>query len=122
MFCLYQNNTESSGSQLCAFLMHVPPGNHSETVSREGEEILFLLEGEITQWLDGAEIVRRAGDARHFCGNQRHAWANRAATPARRLWTGTRGLFKPAGGLASPASETPEPPASFPTLSKGEKN
>ena len=49
---------------------NVPPGYRSETVSHEGEEILYVLEGAITQRLDGQEMVLTAGDSLHFRGNQ----------------------------------------------------
>lgn len=112
---LYERlSTEFPGNRLSAFILHVPPGYRSETVSHEGEEILFLLEGEITQWLDGAEIALRAGDALHFRGNQRHAWANRTTLPARLLWAGTLSLFQ-----SRPASPPPGDPPAFPTQSKG---
>lgn len=87
-------STDFPGNVLSSFLMHVPPGYVSETVSHEGEEILFILEGEITQRLGDAEMVMTAGDSLHFRGNQPHAWANHGPNPARLLWTGTLTLFQ----------------------------
>ncbi|MEQ8446016.1 MAG: XRE family transcriptional regulator [Pelagibacterium sp.] len=85
---------EFPGSALSSFIMTVPPGFQSETVSHEGEEILYVLEGELTQWLDGAEIIMAAGDSLHFRGNVPHAWANRTEVPVKLLWTGTLTLFR----------------------------
>jgi transcriptional regulator with XRE-family HTH domain len=82
------------GNQLSSFLMTVPPGYRSETVAHEGEEILYVLDGEITQRLDGEEMVMRAGDSLHFRGNRPHSWSNHTDTPARLLWTGTLALFR----------------------------
>jgi transcriptional regulator with XRE-family HTH domain len=82
------------GSTLSAFLMTVPPGYRSETVAHEGEEILYVLEGSITQRLNDQEMVMNAGDSLHFRGNHPHAWANHTDKPARLLWTGTLTLFR----------------------------
>jgi uncharacterized cupin superfamily protein len=75
-------------------VLNIPPGYHSEVVSHEGEEILYVLEGTITQRLDNEEIVMRAGDSLHFRGNRPHAWWNDSGKPARLLWTGTLPLFR----------------------------
>ncbi|WP_323005010.1 XRE family transcriptional regulator [Pseudorhodobacter sp.] len=93
-------STEFPGGELTSYIMHVPPGYQSEVVSHDGEECLFVLEGEITQWLGKTEIILRRGDALHFRGNQDHAWANHTQHMARLLWTGKLALFQP-------------PPASF---------
>lgn len=91
-------STVFPGSALSSFLMIVPPGYRSETVSHEGEEMLFVLEGEIIQWLGSERMTMRVGDALHFRGNQPHAWANPTAQPARLLWTGTLSLFSAKSG------------------------
>ncbi|PXA98716.1 XRE family transcriptional regulator [Nostoc sp. 3335mG] len=85
---------EFPGNQLSSFVMVVPPGYRSETVAHEGEEILFVLEGSITQRLDGEEMVMSAGDSLHFRGNRPHSWSNHTDQPARLLWTGTLALFR----------------------------
>jgi len=82
------------GNQLSSFVMVVPPGYRSETVAHEGEEILYVLDGAITQRLDGEEMVMNAGDSLHFRGNRPHSWSNHTDQPARLLWTGTLALFR----------------------------
>ena len=82
------------GNLLSSFIMTVPPGYRSETVAHEGEEILFVLEGSITQRLDGEEMIMSAGDSLHFRGNRPHSWSNHTDQPARLLWTGTLTLFR----------------------------
>lgn len=82
------------GNTLSSFVMTVPPGYESETVAHEGEEILYVLEGSITQRLDGDEMVMNAGDSLHFRGNRPHSWTNHTDQPARLLWTGTLTLFR----------------------------
>ena len=41
------------GSEMSSYILHIPAGYVSETVSHEGEEIIFVLDGEIQQTLDG---------------------------------------------------------------------
>lgn len=86
--------TEFPGNQLSSFIMTVPSGYRSETVAHEGEEILYVLEGSITQRLDSDEMVMSAGDSLHFRGNRPHSWSNHTDQPARLLWTGTLTLFR----------------------------
>ena len=86
--------TDFAGNILSSFVLNVPPGYRSETVSHEGEEILYVLEGRIKQKLDDEEIEMKAGDSLHFRGNRPHAWSNDSGKPARLLWTGTLPLFR----------------------------
>jgi len=95
--------TDFAGNILSSFVLNVPPGYRSETVSHEGEEILYVLEGTIRQRLDDEEITMTAGDSLHFRGNRPHAWWNDSGKPARLLWTGTLPLFRGRPALA----ETP---------------
>ncbi len=78
-----------AGNVLSSFILTIPPGYRSETVSHEGEELLFILEGSITDRLDDEEMILHAGDSLHFRGNRPHSWANHTGAPARVLWTGT---------------------------------
>ncbi len=77
------------GSEMSSYIMHVPAGYQSETVSHEGEEIIYILEGQIEQSLDGQTFTMRPGDSLHYSGTVPHAWANLTDHPARILWTGT---------------------------------
>ena len=101
------------GNTLSSFVMTVPPGYRSETVAHEGEEILYVLEGSITQRLDNEEMVMSAGDSLHFRGNRPHSWSNHTDQPARLLWTGTLTLFrstaKPSRQAAAVAKPGPKP-------------
>lgn len=92
-----QIGADFTGSTLSSFILTVPPGYHSETVSHEGEEILFVLEGEIVQRVDGEAMVMGAGDSLHFRGNRPHSWSNDTDRTARLLWTGTLALFRSRG-------------------------
>jgi transcriptional regulator with XRE-family HTH domain len=83
-----------SGNMLSSFVLNIPPGYHSETVSHEGEEILFVLEGRLMQMLDGVEYTMLPGDSLHFRGNRPHAWWNDTDKTVRVLWTGTVPVYR----------------------------
>lgn len=85
---------EFPGSELSSFILHVPPGYRSETVSHEGEEIVFVLEGSVVQILEGEEFRMQVGDSLHYRGNREHGWYNDSDRPAKILWTGTLELFR----------------------------
>lgn len=85
---------EFPGSSLSSYILTVPPGYRSEMVSHEGEEILYILEGEITQRVDDDEFIMRAGDSLHFRGTRPHAWRNSSKQSARLFWAGTLAMFR----------------------------
>lgn len=75
-------------SEMSSYILHVPPGYASEVVSHEGEELIYILEGEIEQSLGGEVFHMSPGDSLHYDGMTPHAWANKTDLPARILWTG----------------------------------
>ncbi|WP_235897623.1 helix-turn-helix domain-containing protein [Neoaquamicrobium microcysteis] len=88
-------HAEFPGRGLSSFIMIVPPGHHSEMVHHEGDELLYVLEGEIAQTVDGETIRLSAGDSLHFRGSSDHSWANESDRAARILWTGTMSILRP---------------------------
>jgi transcriptional regulator with XRE-family HTH domain len=98
---LYERiGTDFAGNVLSSFILTIPPGYRSETVSHEGEEIIFLLAGELTVRVEPDEMVLATGDGFHFRGNRPHSWWNGTDQPVRLLWTGTVALFRPRRGEA----------------------
>lgn len=92
---------EFPGSVLSSFVLHIPPGYRSETVHHEGEEMIFVLDGTITQRVDDQEMVISAGDSLHFRGNRPHAWSNESDKPAKLLWVGTLTMFRSRAGRSA---------------------
>lgn len=93
---LYQRlHTEFPGRGLSSFVMIVPPGHRSEMVHHEGDELIFVLEGAITQIVDGEATRLHAGDSLHFRGSSDHAWANDSGENATLLWVGTMAILRP---------------------------
>jgi mannose-6-phosphate isomerase-like protein (cupin superfamily) len=61
---------------LTAVLVHEPPGRRSEPIRHRGEELYFILEGELTFYIDDTETVLRKGDSIHFSSSRRHSTWN----------------------------------------------
>ncbi|MBX3579444.1 MAG: cupin domain-containing protein [Rhizobiaceae bacterium] len=104
-------HTEFPGRGLSCFIMTVPPGHRSEMVHHEGDELLFVLDGEIVQTVDGEAIRLKAGDSLHFRGSSDHSWANESDGPARLLWTGTMSILRPRQEGEQPAAQGKSPSA-----------
>ena len=95
-------STDLPGAELSSYLLHVPPGYASEVVSHEGEEIIFLLEGAITQTLGGQRFLLQQGDSLHYAGSTPHSWSNETDQTTRILWTGTLSVLQQKGAVKLP--------------------
>lgn len=69
----------------------IEPGGESDGFySHEGEELIYVLEGEFELSLaDSAPETLRAGDTAYFNSRIQHRWSNRANRPAVVLWVNT---------------------------------
>lgn len=76
-------------AQLNSCITHMPPGYVSELKRHEGEDFLFIIEGEMLYEVGGKEYVLRTGDTLHFPASLPHRARNIGASPARELWVGT---------------------------------
>ena len=83
-----QIGAERAGHELTSFVMNVPPGYESELVTHVGEEIIYILDGEISQMVGEREYLMTVGDSLHYLGTTPHCWSNKTDTPARILWVG----------------------------------
>jgi transcriptional regulator with XRE-family HTH domain len=81
------------GSTLRSVLVHEPPGYRHEPISHEGEEMYFLLHGEITVEIEGEQTILRTGDTIHFDSRRVHATWNHGTETATLLWCGTMDVF-----------------------------
>ncbi len=55
-------------------------------MSHPGEELVVLLEGEMTFTIDGETHALAAGDSIHFRTTRAHSWANPSDRPAHAIW------------------------------------
>ncbi|MFT5364273.1 MAG: transcriptional regulator with XRE-family HTH domain [Sulfitobacter sp.] len=95
-------STGLPGAEISSYLLHVPPGYASEVVSHEGEEIIFLIEGTITQTLGGQRFILQTGDSLHYVGSTPHSWSNETESITRILWTGTLSVLQQKGAVILP--------------------
>lgn len=69
------------------FELEYPPGKGEESAaySHEGEEVLYLLGGEIEFTIDGEQLSLRRGDCVQFDARQPHGGRNPGKVPAKML-------------------------------------
>lgn len=86
-------STTFPGSTLHSVIFHEPPGHRSEPISHRGEEMFFLLAGEITVEIEGECRILRQGDTIHFDSTRVHSTWNHGTEMASILWCGTMDVF-----------------------------
>ena len=101
------------GSVLSSVIVHEPPGYREEPIRHEGEEIFFVLDGQITVEVDGKRTLLLAGDSIHFASTRLHSSWNHTDREASFLHVCTTDLFGDKGRPASSPGnrvghETPE--------------
>ena len=75
-------------------LFRVAPGSGSgESYSHEGEEFLYVLQGELKIALEQDEYHLRPGDSFYFESNTPHRWTNPSRKEALILWINTPPTF-----------------------------
>jgi transcriptional regulator with XRE-family HTH domain len=81
------------GNVLRSTIIHEPPGFRSEPMSHEGEEMFFIVDGELTLELDGETMILETGDTAHFPSMRTHATWNHTDTPTTVFHTCTMDVF-----------------------------
>lgn len=85
------------GSLLRSVIMHEPPGHRSIAISHQGEEMMYVLRGELTVEVDGKRTVMGEGDSIHFASTLTHSTWNHTDQPTTVLWCGTMDVFGETG-------------------------
>ena len=105
------------GSVLASVITHEPPGYRSEPIRHEGEELFFVLDGELTVEVEDERTVLKAGDSIHFASTRLHSAWNHGTAPAVVLHVCTMDVFGdrepdagPPGNRAGHESTTAGPP------------
>ncbi len=62
----------------------------AKPMEHPGEELIYVIDGELEFEVNGRAFVLEADDALHFRTDQPHAWANRGSTPVRAVWLALR--------------------------------
>lgn len=81
------------GSQLTSVIVHEPPGHRGEPISHRGEELFFVLAGEVTVEIEGEVEILRPGDSIHFDSRRVHSTWNHTNETVSILWCGTMDIF-----------------------------
>ena len=102
-----QIGAERTGHELTSYVMNVPPGYESEVVTHVSEEIIYILEGEISQMVGEREYLMTAGDSLHYLGTTPHCWSNKTNKLARILWVG-RMQYEKSGEIGQVEAAQPE--------------
>lgn len=77
-------------SALQATLLHVQPGARSDGMRQhEGDEVGYIVSGQITLTVDNESYFLKAGDAFFFPSMRPHGIANPGALPAIVIWVNT---------------------------------
>lgn len=92
------------GSRLNSLIIHEPPGHRAEPISHEGEELFFVLNGEITVEVEGKRTILRTGDSIHFDSHKVHSTWNHTTETASILCCGTMNVF--GDGVPDPIHKT----------------
>lgn len=82
------------GAILNGCITQIPKGYVSELTSHEGEDFIYLIEGEVLYEIDGKEYHLKAGDTLHFPSKLLHRARNIGDGAARELWVGTTPILE----------------------------
>lgn len=84
----------ADGCMLQANIHIIAAGGQSDgVISHLGEEVGFLIEGELELEVDGRRYHLRPGDSFYFPSDRPHGYRNRGTTEARVIWVNTPPTF-----------------------------
>lgn len=81
--------------QLDIIMMKIPPGHVFPTDQRNGEDMLYLISGELHATAGQTKTVLKAGDSMHFDSRLAHSARNMSGEEAILLYVGTPSIFGP---------------------------
>lgn len=86
-------SSKFDGQQMYSVIVHDAPGHRGEPISHRGEEMFYVLEGQINVEIDGVVDVLKVGDSIHFDSTRVHSTWNDTNETASFLWCGTMDIF-----------------------------
>lgn len=90
----YNMSSPLANQQMDAILMAIPPGHDFPTDRREGEDFLYVLQGELHAVVGDVKTTLRKGDAMHFDSRVPHTARNNSDSDVLLLYVGTPSFFK----------------------------
>jgi len=97
-----------AGHLLNGVLIHEPPGHRSEPISHEGEELFFILSGELTVELGGEVHLLKCGDSLHFSSGIMHSTWNHTGDRTVILHVCTMDVFEDREPQAQTSASNPD--------------
>ena len=82
------------GQMMDAIMMTIPPGHRFPIDQREGEDFLFVVEGELVSQVGDITTTLKRGDSMHFRSQTPHSAWNDSSEDAVLLYVGTPTLFR----------------------------
>lgn len=64
------------GHKINAVVIHEKPGHRSEPIAHSGEELFYILDGELTVELERKPVILKQGDSLHFASTRVHSTWN----------------------------------------------
>jgi transcriptional regulator with XRE-family HTH domain len=87
-------DSDIRNQKMSALLMEIPAGVQLPEVHRsEGEDLFYVIEGEVEQSIGGQVFTLRRGDSAHHNTQVNHSLKNNSSERAVILWVGTPALF-----------------------------
>jgi len=86
-------STKFAGSTLHSVIINEPPGFRHEPTSHNGEELFFVVQGELTVELEGDKKILCEGESVHFNSQRVHSVWNHSTKNASIMWCGTTDIF-----------------------------
>jgi transcriptional regulator with XRE-family HTH domain len=88
-----QLSSSLPGQMMDAILMTIPPGHQFPIDQREGEDFLYVVEGELVSHVGEVRTVLKQGDSMHFRSQTPHSARNDSDSDAVLLYVGTPTIF-----------------------------
>jgi quercetin dioxygenase-like cupin family protein len=83
-----------TGSVMNALVVTIPPQHKSSPVMHPGEELVYVLGGNLRFTLGGRAVLMEQGDSVHLPSTTPHGWENPFTEEATVMWVGTAPLFQ----------------------------
>lgn len=89
----FQMSSDLTNQQMDAILMRIPAGHAFPVDQREGEDLLYVLEGELYAEVGDVKTTLVAGDSMHFKSSVVHTAINKSDKDVLLLYVGTPSIF-----------------------------
>lgn len=84
----------AKGRLLEGFLVIIEPGGHTDgTLEHKGEEVGYVIEGQLELTINGESHLLKAGDSFYFPSDLAHSYRNPGKTQLRAVWINTPPTF-----------------------------